>query len=128
MNISRTVKILALGGLMSLGLLVGELPQAEAKPPSHAKAWGYRARQSGASTFRRNWGVGRSNRVRPRYYRTRYRTSPYSWRRDVDRDGIRNRRDRDVDGDGIRNRRDRDKDGDGVRNRRDRYDRNPRRR
>jgi hypothetical protein len=41
-------------------------------------------------------------------------------RRDIDGDGIPNRRDRDVDGDGIPNRRDRDIDGDGIPNRRDR--------
>jgi hypothetical protein len=41
-------------------------------------------------------------------------------KRDLDGDGIPNRRDRDVDGDGIRNRRDRNTDGDRFRNRRDR--------
>lgn len=41
-------------------------------------------------------------------------------RRDMDRDGIRDGRDRDLDNDGISNRRDRDVDGDGVRNDRDR--------
>ncbi|MFN2617749.1 MAG: hypothetical protein ABR581_11620 [Thermoleophilaceae bacterium] len=41
-------------------------------------------------------------------------------RRDVDGDGIPNRRDRDIDGDHIPNRRDRDMDGDHKRNRRDR--------
>lgn len=41
-------------------------------------------------------------------------------RRDLDRDGIRDRYDRDLDNDGIANRYDRDIDGDGVRNRHDR--------
>lgn len=41
-------------------------------------------------------------------------------RRDLDRDGIRDRYDRDLDNDGIANRYDRDMDGDGVRNRHDR--------
>jgi hypothetical protein len=41
-------------------------------------------------------------------------------RRDLDGDGISNRRDRDVDGDGIRNRYDRNTDGDRFPNRRDR--------
>ncbi|QYF94618.1 hypothetical protein KY495_05305 [Massilia sp. PAMC28688] len=41
-------------------------------------------------------------------------------RRDLDRDGVRDRYDRDLDNDGIENRYDRDMDGDGVPNRRDR--------
>jgi hypothetical protein len=41
-------------------------------------------------------------------------------RRDLDRDGIKDRYDRDLDNDGIANRYDRDIDGDGVRNRHDR--------
>jgi hypothetical protein len=44
----------------------------------------------------------------------------YPGRRDLDGDGVPNRRDRDVDGDGVRNGRDRDVDGDRVRNGRDR--------
>jgi hypothetical protein len=44
-------------------------------------------------------------------------------RRDGDRDGIPNWRDRDRDNDGIRNNRDRDRDNDGIRNNRD-WDRN----
>jgi hypothetical protein len=46
-------------------------------------------------------------------------------RRDLDRDGIRDRYDRDLDNDGIANRYDRDVDGDGVRNRHDRRPDNP---
>jgi hypothetical protein len=46
-------------------------------------------------------------------------------RRDLDRDGIRDRYDRDLDNDGIANRYDRDMDGDGVRNHRDRRPDNP---
>lgn len=46
-------------------------------------------------------------------------------RRDLDRDGIRDRYDRDLDNDGIANRYDRDIDGDGIRNRRDRRPDNP---
>src|SRR5690606_11858838 len=45
-----------------------------------------------------------------------------NYRRDTDRDGIPNYRDRDLDNDGIRNERDRDRDGHGVPNR---YDRRP---
>ena len=41
-------------------------------------------------------------------------------RRDLDRDGVRDRYDRDLDNDGVANRFDRDIDGDGVPNRRDR--------
>ncbi len=41
-------------------------------------------------------------------------------RRDLDRDGVRDRYDRDLDNDGIANRYDHDMDGDGVRNHRDR--------
>ena len=48
-------------------------------------------------------------------------------RRDQDRDGIPNARDRDRDGVGIPNARDRDRDGDGVPNRRDQAPNNPRR-
>lgn len=49
-------------------------------------------------------------------------------RRDTDRDGVPNYRDRDLDNDGIRNRRDRDMDGDGVPNRYDHRPENPYRR
>lgn len=84
--------------------------------------------------------------VRERQYRPHYAYAPSAWstrdgryvaprrwidrnhdgmddrrgRRDLDRDGIRDRYDRDLDNDGIANRYDRDMDGDGVRNHRDR--------
>jgi hypothetical protein len=78
--------------------------------------------------------------ARERQYRPNYAYAPSAWsardgrwidrnrdgmddrrgRRDLDRDGIRDRYDRDLDNDGISNRYDRDMDGDGVSNRRDR--------
>lgn len=68
-----------------------------------------------------------------RYYRDGGYVAPRRWidrnrdgmddrrgRRDLDRDGVRDRYDRDLDNDGVANRFDRDIDGDGVPNRRDR--------
>jgi hypothetical protein len=134
----RNMKMLGLGAVFSLGLLTIGAKPAEAKPPRHAKAWGYRAkrvapvqyyspyRYSGSS-YRYNSGRRDRDRDgipdwRDRYVGGRF-DSPWPVRRDWDRDGRRNERDRDWDNDGIRNRRDRDRDGDGIGNRRDRHPR-----
>lgn len=131
-NFSKRVKMLGLGTIFGLGLLGAAAPAAEAKPPRHAPAHGYRRK----TTVTRYRTVPRyTSRYNRRVYRNgrwvtvpTYRSRVGGWRRDIDGDGIRNRRDRDIDGDGIHNRRDRDTDGDGVRDSRDDYPRNPRRR
>jgi hypothetical protein len=143
-------------GVLGAGLMLTASP-AEARPPSHAPAWGHRRNHQTRRVYRPvrnprpwdldrdgipNWrdrdidGDGIRNGRDRRDYRYRAGSHRYrrgDWvnrygRRDSDRDGIRNEIDRDVDGDGIRNSRDRDRDNDGVRNRRDRHDRNPTRR
>ena len=89
---------------------------------------------------------GHDRYARARYYQPGYAYAPNAWsardgrhvtqrrwvdrnrdgmddrrgRRDLDRDGVRDRYDRDLDNDGIANRYDRDIDGDGVSNHRDR--------
>lgn len=68
------------------------------------------------------WDARHGRYVEPRRWvdRNRDGMDDRRGRRDLDRDGIRDRYDRDLDNDGIANRRDRDIDGDGVPNRRDR--------
>jgi hypothetical protein len=141
-----------MGAVLGLGLLLGNPAPAEAKPPVHAKAHGYRRKapvlvhrtyrpyHSRYSVYHDrdrdgipNWRDRDKDGDGIRNGRDRHDRRPQPYvrrpvRRDWDRDGIRNRRDWDVDGDGVRNRRDRDKDGDGLRNRRDRHDKNARRR
>jgi hypothetical protein len=123
-SVSRRLMTLGLGASLAFGIAGLQSP-AEAKPPSHAKAWGYRRKHT---TVRR---------VTPKYRVAGYRNTVRY--RDVDRDGIPDYRDRfirssrypyrkDLDRDGVRNKRDKDKDGDGIRNRRDDHDKNPRRR
>jgi hypothetical protein len=141
----KNLKMLGLGAVFSLGLLALGAAPAEAKPPAHAKAWGYRAQQAQyyspfgyrdysyrdfGSRYSSRWRDRDRDRIpdwRDRYIGGRF-DSPWPTRRDWDRDGRRNSKDWDLDNDGIRNRRDRDRDGDGVGNRRDRHPRRPRRR
>lgn len=80
---------------MGLGLLATGIRPAEAAPPSHAPAWGYRRKFEKSN----NGGYWQS-------YRTS-RYSRYSRSQDFDRDGVPNWKDRDIDGDGVRNARDR---------------------
>ncbi|MCC2669137.1 MAG: hypothetical protein K0Q72_1608 [Armatimonadetes bacterium] len=106
-----------LGALFLSGTLLGSLAApsaAEAAPRRRVVSRSYDRDRDGIPDWRDRSVFGR------RHFGTR--------RRDIDGDGIRNRRDRDRDGDGIRNRRDRDRDGDGVRNKRDRHPSRPRRR
>jgi hypothetical protein len=79
---------LGLGAALAMLLIPGASP-ADAKPPAHAPAWGYRAKNKAA--------------VHPVRHRV---VSRYGANGDFDRDGIRNSRDRDIDGDGIPNYRD----------------------
>ena len=130
-NILARARAWALGAVFAGGTLAMAVP-AEAKPPAHAPAHGYR-RKAAVSRYYRNTRFGTS------YYRTRRSL-------DIDYDGVPDYRDRwitrpqfvvrrkswakrkDIDRDGVRNRRDPDKDGDGKRDRRDRHPNNPRRR
>jgi hypothetical protein len=68
------------------------------------------------------WSARDGRYVQPRRWidRNRDGIDDRRGRRDLDRDGVRDRYDRDLDNDGIANRYDRDIDGDGVRNDRDR--------
>lgn len=109
---------LAVGTVFGLGLLFAGQP-AEAAPPAHAKAYGYRNNQAqhryrpgyGPQQFPGRYGGSQwgGNARTPYGYNARpygYRTNSLPPRQDVDRDGIRNRNDRDIDGDGVRNKRD----------------------
>ncbi len=84
--------------VLGTALMAFEAMPAQAAPPKHAPAWGYRRKQQQNTNHRR------------------------ITRADIDGDGIPNGRDRDMDGDGIPNTRDRDRDGDGIPNTRDRDD------
>ncbi len=92
--------------VLGLALAAFEAVPAQADPPKHAPAWGYRKKQAASKNYRnqntrtRNWG--------------RRSTSG-----DIDGDGRNNWQDSDMDGDGIPNWRDRDQDGDGIPNNRD---------
>jgi hypothetical protein len=92
--------ITGITAVLGMALMAFEAMPAQAAPPPHAPAWGYRRKQQTAN-----------------YNRTHRRHTPTYY--DIDGDGIRNNRDRDVDGDGILNGRDRDIDGDGILNGRD---------
>lgn len=94
----------------------------------------YHARDSHATQYR----AGHAYAPSARYTSDGSYVAPRRWidrdhdgmddrrgRRDLDRDGIRDRDDPDLDNDGIANRYDNDIDGDGVRNRRDRRPDNP---
>lgn len=87
--------------VLGMALIAFEAMPAQAAPPPHAPAWGYRRKQQQQQQQRySNYGTK---------YRDNYRTRrhhPYS--NDLDGDGIVDSRDRDIDGDGILNYRDRE--------------------
>jgi hypothetical protein len=86
---------------------------------SYDNRWGYQPGgwiQIGGSQYGSSY-YGNSYYDNSYRYNDRYSRSG---RRDLDRDGIPDRRDRDLDNDGRPNSRDRDRDGDGVPNYRDR--------
>jgi hypothetical protein len=97
--------VAGIAAVLGSALMAFEAMPAQAAPPPHAPAWGYRKKQQAANYKNRN-------------VRTR-RHSPSG--NDIDGDGRWNRGDRDMDGDGIPNTRDRDQDGDGIQDSRDRY-------
>ncbi|MFN3650701.1 MAG: hypothetical protein ACK47B_14085 [Armatimonadota bacterium] len=147
-------KVWASLGAAVLGLTmltVIDVKPADARPPAHAPAHGYRRKQAARTyrTYRPAYSRTRPSqytvyrRMQPyrrdrrystynrysRYNRSStYRTNRYPRAKDIDRDGVRNRYDRDMDGDGRRNHWDKDVDGDGRRNRNDDHRRNPKRR
>src|SRR4051794_13371389 len=97
-----------LPSILALVVLAAVLAPAQAAASSAGRAQ-IAAGASDASTPPASSGARRAGRRRNRRSR-----------RDIDGDGIRNRRDRDMDGDHIPNRRDSDVDGDHLSNRRDR--------
>lgn len=147
-SLTKAVTGVGLGGLLLLG--VGLAPAA-AKPPPHAPAHGYRAKQvhrnSGWNSRRSPYGNSRYDNYRygdSRYGSSRYDDYRYGGSRYDDYryrpgygssyrygsgygSGTRGPYG-DLDRDGRRNYWDKDKDGDGRRNERDRAPKNPRRR
>lgn len=121
--VSRLVKVIGFGAMAVLTVAAGSAP-AQAAPPPHAPAHGYRAKQAELGYDRSNYGYGayddgyvyvdrtwRSDGW-DRYGRRSQERSRYSSRMgrwgDFDGDRIPNCHDRDIDNDGIRNERDRD--------------------
>jgi hypothetical protein len=91
-------------GVAGLALTIVVAQSAQAAPPPHAPAYGYRNKK-GTTAPKSSHVKGHQSRRSP-------------W--DIDGDGRPNGRDSDMDGDGIANSRDRDIDGDGIPNNRER--------
>lgn len=112
---------IGLGGLLLLGVGV---TSADARPPLHAPARGYRARNHHNHDCDRVHGrYSRSRQGSYRYNGSRARPWGSSYRYGYGNRGPYG----DLDGDGRPNYRDKDKDGDGRRNERDRAPKDPRR-
>ncbi len=113
MSTKRRLTLLGFAAAMGLGVLAMGAQPASADPPPHAKAWGWRNKQSGYDRERGSYRYRNSHRY-DRYDRYDRRDDRRydrrdDWRHsgnDIDGDGIPNSRDRDIDGDGHPNWRD----------------------
>ena len=148
----RRGKMLVVGSLLSMGVFAVDLAPAQADPPRHAPAYGYRNKQTAKE--HRKWEKHewkqdherdkyerKQEQARLKYERKREKErAKFDRKQERERERFERRRPedrfpprpplperlrRDTDGDGIPDSRDRDRDGDGMRNHRDRYPLDP---